>query len=407
MKPFVYHDAVSHSLGASRRKPIERRSGSYHDPNAARTMRMKNACSPATIALRKTVLMTAFLCGVTESSFAADPPAKAARLLEGGALPARVHVFEDYETEIEKRWWLRGIPVMEKKELAPGLSASVPNTRACRATDTKDFDDKQGDPSKTWKAVIFNPVPGPPMGPGTRLNFRYRLTGTDILRIQIYSLTNGYHRRYFLTKLPQAKWERADIDMTQLRRPDGSGGPLAADERIDDIQFYITPEADLLIDDIVLYEAAPPEERAPFPRRIIFTGWFDTGKQGVEWPGDFAIAPHEPPLTWKCAKSVPDAVTGAPRIRMHLRGLRPLSAANRLRFRCKLTGGGPIAISLGNSANGREWPASQVDVPGGWLEKTVEVPSDTNGAFADELRFSVPRGSELLVDDVLLFEPSD
>jgi len=63
------------------------------------------------------------------------------------------------------RWWLRGIPVTEKKALAPGLSASVLNTRACRAAETKDFDDKQGDPTKSWEAVTFNPGPGPPIGP--------------------------------------------------------------------------------------------------------------------------------------------------------------------------------------------------------------------------------------------------
>ena len=45
-----------------------------------------------------------------------------------GNLPARVHVFEDYETDIEKRWWLRGAP--ETNNLAPGLSDSIANRRA-------------------------------------------------------------------------------------------------------------------------------------------------------------------------------------------------------------------------------------------------------------------------------------
>jgi hypothetical protein len=83
-------------------------------------------------------------------------------MIERGNLPQRVHVFEDYETDIEKRWWLRG--VAETNNVAPSLSESVPNRRACRATKTKDFDDKMGDATKTFKAVIFNPVPGPPMG---------------------------------------------------------------------------------------------------------------------------------------------------------------------------------------------------------------------------------------------------
>ena len=183
-----------------------------------------------------------------------------------GNMPARVHVFEDYETEIEKRWWLRGTPV--KDNLAPCLSASRPNTRASRATDTKDFDRKQGDQSKQYKAVIFNPGPGPPMSANTRLTFRYWLKGTDTLRVQIYSLSKNYHRHLLLQNLPQGKWQTATVDMTKARRPDGSGGPLATDERIDDIQFYIDPEADLRIDDIILYDAAAKDEPRPFPRRI-------------------------------------------------------------------------------------------------------------------------------------------
>jgi hypothetical protein len=100
-----------------------------------------------------------------------------------------------------------------------------------------------GDPTRDFKAVIFNPVPGPPMGSRTRLSFRYWLSGTDSLRVQIYSLSNGDHRFLTLAHLPQGSWQSAAVDMTQARRPDGSGVPLAEDERIDDLQFYIAPDA--------------------------------------------------------------------------------------------------------------------------------------------------------------------
>ena len=83
--------------------------------------------------------------------------------MERGKVPLRVHVFEDYETDVEKRWWLRGKTFSE--ETPESLSSSLPNLRACRSTDTKDFDRKMGDQSKTYRAVIFNPVPGPPMDP--------------------------------------------------------------------------------------------------------------------------------------------------------------------------------------------------------------------------------------------------
>jgi hypothetical protein len=72
----------------------------------------------------------------------------------------------------------------------------------------------------------------------------------------------------------------------------------------------------LIIDDIVLYDAAPAGEPQPFPRRVLFTAWFNTGKQGVEWPGDFEIVNNEPPLTWKEARSVGNPQTGQPWIRV-------------------------------------------------------------------------------------------
>lgn len=349
------------------------------------------------------VCVIAAVCAAAISS-AAEPARHVGRVIDQGALPQRLHVFEDYETEIEKRWWLRGMP--ETGDLPPSLSEAVPNRRACRASETKDFDDKMGDPAKAWKAVIFNPVPGPPMGANTRLSFRYRLEGADTIRVQIYSLSNGCHRQLTLAGLTKGAWQSAAVDMTTARRPDASGGPLAADERIDDIQFYVAPEAELLIDDIVLYEAASAGETDPFPKRIIFTGWFDTGKQGAEWPGDFEIVKHEPPLSWKAAKSVLNAQTNAPWVRVHLRGARRLSESNRLRFRYRLTGAGGLRIALVNSTTGQEWPATiEEPAAGGWAESKVDFKVGANDAVADEIRFAAPKGSELLVDDVLLYEP--
>ncbi|MBI4602462.1 MAG: hypothetical protein HY721_10935 [Planctomycetes bacterium] len=320
------------------------------------------------------------------------------------ALPERVHVFEDYETEIVWRWWLRGAPGGET--VPPPSSASVANRRACRAGPTKDFDDLQGDPARDWKAVVFNPVPGPPVGDRTRLSFRYRLEGTDALRVQIYSLTNGYHRKLELRGLEQGAWRDAVVDMTLARRPDGSGGPLSRDERIDDIQLYVDPGADLWVDDILLYEAAAEGEREPFPRRVIFTGWFDTGKQGAEWPGGFEIVKHEPPRTWKAARSVRRDGSGPPWIRIGLRGERPLGGPVRLRFQCLLLGATSLVAELACSRTGERWEREVAGLPAGlWTLATADFATGSGEARADELRLHAPAGSELLVDDVLLYEP--
>jgi purine nucleosidase len=322
-----------------------------------------------------------------------------------GNLPNAVHVIEDFETDIERRWWLCG--KLETKNVPPG------SRRACRGVLTNDFDDRMGNLKAMYSAVIFNPVPGPPMGKNTRLSFRYWVKGSDALRVQIYSLTNGYHRHLTLTELPQGQWTAVTVNMAQARRPDGSGGPLGENERIDDVQFYADPEAQLFIDDIILYDAAPPGERRLFPKRAVFTAWFDTGRQGKEWPGDFTIVPKKPPLTWKAAQSVPHPELGVPWIRLHLRGERPLGAATQLRFRYFLTATDAMQVSLVNSTaktnhlrqlkglKRNEWAEALV----GFSSGSPQGPKTAPGERVDEIRFVISRDSQLLVDDVLLFEP--
>jgi hypothetical protein len=304
-------------------------------------------------------------------------------------MPARVHVIENFETDIEKRWWLAG--KLETENVPPG------SKRACRGTESKDFDDKMGDPAARYTAVIFNPVPGPPMGPNTRLRFRYWLRGTDRLRVQIFSLTNNYHRRLELSGLPQGSWQEGRVDMTTLRRPDGSGGPLSEDERIDDIQFYVDRAAELIIDDIVLYDAAGESEREPFPSRLIFTAWFDTGKQGQEWPGDFEIVPNEKPEKWKSAKSKHGL------IRVSLRGPRPVDEHQiAVRFRCRLSGADHFNVHL----EGGAWQGVTSTVwanESGWKE--VRLTLLTGFPAADATVFDVADPGVLWIDDLLLYEP--
>lgn len=325
-----------------------------------------------------------------------EPPKHAAKLIDPGPFPARVHVAEDYDTDIEKRWWMCG--KLEAKD------SPIPGGRSQRAVLTQDFDDKQGATGQMYRAVIFNPVPGPPMGPNTRLRFRYKLTGTDTIRVQLYTLTNGYHRYLSVSGLEQGKWLDGCVDMTQMRRPDGTGGALAKDERIDDIQFYVDPRAELLIDDVVLYEAAGEGEKRPFPKRVVFTGIFDTGTQGRHWPGELEIVNHEKPLAWKAAKSVAGK-DGKPRLVVGLRGPRLLDDATELTFRYKFTGSGDIAVSLANAkGDGPDARSNFTPKAGEWAAVTLKF-SPGKGTAAEAIVFALPDKSELLIDDVLLYTP--
>jgi inosine-uridine nucleoside N-ribohydrolase len=337
-------------------------------------------------------------------------PGNRSKLIDRGGFPNRVHCFEDYETDIEKRWWMSG--KAETTNVPPG------SRRACRGVLTQDFDDLQGDTKTMYTAVIFNPVPGPPMGNNPRLSFRYWLKGTDTLRVQIYSLSKGYHRYLSLTGLPQEKWQSATVDMTAARRPDGSGGPLSENERIDDVQFYVDPRAELIIDDMVLYDAALPAEKRPFPKNIHFTGWFDTGRQGKEWPGTFEIVDKKG-YFWKAARSIPNEKTNQASMIIGLRGERRLGARAQVFFRYHLRGGKTMTVTL---LNFKEDPleSRRVAFEGSpvvlknlktdaWAEATVEF-GDAKGkrpGHARVLWFVLPKDAELLIDDVLLYEPGD
>jgi len=331
----------------------------------------------------------------------ADRPSK---LIDQGGMPHRVHVAEDFDNDIERFWWMSG--KAETKLLPPGAGTSG-NQRACRGVLTHDFDDLLMVSRQMYSAVIFNPVPGPPMGPRTHLSFRYWLKGTDTIRVQIYSLTNGYHRQLVVKDLPQEKWGDATVDMTEARRPDGTGGPLRENERIDDIQFYIVPDAQIIIDDIVLYDAAAKDandEKRPFPKRILFSGLFDTGKQGEHWPGAFEIVPDAGNF-WKAAKSVQNGSKGPPWLRIGLRGQRTLGDKTELSFRYKATGAKDVLVRLVNTSTGANKAATLKSLKAvEWADATIAF--DTNDLTSiDEVHLLLRESEELLVDDFLLYEP--
>lgn len=335
---------------------------------------------------------------VARMSSLVAPQDAPSRVIPDNTMPLRVHVAEDFDNDIERFWWMSG--KAETDVLPTG------SKRACRGVLTHDFDDLLMQSRQMYSAVIFNPVPGPPMGKNTRLRFRYWLKDTDSIRVQIYSLTNGYHRQLVVKGLPQKKWQLATVDMTEARRPDGTGGPLGENERIDDIQFYIDPNAQILIDDVVLYDAGGKDQRQPFPGRILFTGIFDTGKQGQHWPGDFALVPDAGNF-WRAVQSVENPETGKPWIRLGLRGLRRVGPKTQVSFRYQAMGAKAIQVEVLNSKSGEVQSAMATELePDRWSSKTVEFATSELTAI-DELRFILPKDATLRLDDVLIFEPGE
>jgi hypothetical protein len=157
----------------------------------------------------------------------------------------------------------------------------------------------------------------------------------------------------------------------------------------------------LLIDDIVLYDAAPPGEKRPFPKRIVFTAGFDSGKQGKEWPGKFEIAANRG-YFWHAAKSVVDPDSGLPHLLVGMRGERSLDESAHLSFRYRVTGTDSLRVRLGKDTTVELKNLSQ----GKWAEATVDFSTRARkGDRVDEVRFLLPKGAELFVDDLLLYTP--
>jgi hypothetical protein len=147
----------------------------------------------------------------------------------------------------------------------------------------------------------------------------------------------------------------------------------------------------------------------------MFTGWFDTGQQGMEWPGQFEIVPHEPPRTWKAARSVLDESSGKQAVRVNLRGRRPLRERISLRLQYRAVPGQSLDVVLRDSQTGHRWTSDTIQSHhDGWTqaerELALHAPQESARAaghtlFADQVMFSSNAGTAFLVDDVLLLEP--
>jgi len=164
----------------------------------------------------------------------------------------------------------------------------------------------------------------------------------------------------------------------------------------------------LLIDDFFLYDDTPMDRSRPFPKRVLYTGLFDTGKQGKEWPGDFEIVAHGEADQWKYAKSI--VKDGKPELRLYLRGERAVRETVKVKFRYYVTGTEGMTVVLGNGTKKKTHRAELKELKmGEWSIGEVEFDGKQfgDGETVDELRFELPNGAELRIDDVLVYEAGE
>src|SRR6185436_759849 len=102
--------------------------------------------------------------------------------------------------------------------------------------------------------------PPRPVGEHTRLRFRYFLTGASTLTAQLFDATDGDNRHIQLKGLKTGAWQWGILDFTKdARRNDGSETPFAAGHKVDDLFFFVKPEAaeevQLYMDEVTLFDA--------------------------------------------------------------------------------------------------------------------------------------------------------
>lgn len=112
-----------------------------------------------------------------------------------------------------------------------------------------------------WVRLQIEPTR--PVGARTKLRFRYHLTGASKLTVQIFDFTDMDNRHIRLDGLATNTWRTVYVDFAKDgRKNDGRQTPFAAGHVVDDLFFFVEPdpgrEAVLLLDEVVLFDAAEP-----------------------------------------------------------------------------------------------------------------------------------------------------
>jgi hypothetical protein len=120
-------------------------------------------------------------------------------------------------------------------------------------------------PRKDGRAMMvrLQIEPPRPVGTHTKVRFRYHLTGASAMTVQIFDATVQDNRHVNLRDLKTGEWTTTYVDFTRdSRRNDGTRDTFRAGNKVDDLFFFVTPEAGkaatLFVDEVVLFDAGQP-----------------------------------------------------------------------------------------------------------------------------------------------------
>jgi len=284
------------------------------------------------------------------------------------------------------------------------------------------------DQSLRFKALSFNPVPGPPILARSSLRFSAKLIGTDELRVQVFNLTRGFCNHYATIKgLPQNQWFTITIDMLLLKDTRTDRGYLRVNDRIDDVQFYADKNAELLVGNVYMYNRVSETAVSPFsqwPTFFRFLGWFDTGGQTAgEWPSEASLNQHQNFLD--DLSTIPEAGTNLAYLKVAFRKRVLLDKKATLFFRYYLVGTDHLQVTLNDATTGlklpvtvtgltqssarpltepiseSEWRSARIS----YEDLVAQLPPSSTPPRVTDVKFELgmPAPAELRVDDVYLF----
>jgi hypothetical protein len=173
--------------------------------------------------------------------FYANDPALPA---EKEPFPNRVIFLAAFDTGPKEKYWPGDFEIVEQPP-ARGY------WRAAKAV-----------PRKDGKAVMvrLQIEPPRPVGAHTKLRFRYHLTGASAMTVQTFDATVQDNRHVNLRDLKTGEWTTTYVDFTRdSRRNDGTRDTFRPGNKVDDLFFFVTPdagkEATLFVDEVLLFDA--------------------------------------------------------------------------------------------------------------------------------------------------------
>lgn len=118
---------------------------------------------------------------------------------------------------------------------------------------------KEGEQFKRIRLIIDPPQA---VGATTKIRFRYYVEGAARVQAMIFDLTDRDNRHIVLENPVQESWHRATLDFTANGiKNDGNQTPFEPGSLVDDIFFLAWPargeQVELLVDEVVLYDAGP------------------------------------------------------------------------------------------------------------------------------------------------------